>query len=79
MKEKLRIDQKYLLRITEAAEYYGIGTKRMRGIAEGGKNIFSVMLSNERWMIHQEKFNEYIDKTYFSGKEPDEDIPAKVF
>ena len=79
MEEKLGINEKYLLRIVEAAEYYGIGLKRLRRIAEDGGKIFSVRVGDERWMINREKFNEYLETYYFSGKKPDEDIPVKVF
>ena len=79
MEEKLGINEKYLIRIVEAAEYYGIGLKRLRRIAEDGENIFSVRVGDERWMINREKFNEYLDTYYFSGNEADEDIPVKVF
>jgi excisionase len=72
MAEKLNINEKYMLRILEASEYYGIG------IAEDGENIFAVKNDN-RWMIHREKFNAYLEEHYFSGKEPEEDIPVKVF
>ena len=50
----------------------------MRRIAEDGENIFAVKNDN-RWMIHREKFNEYLEEHYFSGKKPEEDIPVKVF
>ena len=42
MEEKLGINEKYLLRIVEAAELYGIGVKRLRRVAEEGENIFAV-------------------------------------
>lgn len=78
MAEKLNINEKYMLRILEASEYYGIGIKKMRRIAEADANIFAVKNDN-RWMIHRERFNEYLEEHYFSGKKPDEDIPVKVF
>ena len=37
MAEKLNINEKYMLRILEASEYYGIGIKKMRRIAEDGE------------------------------------------
>lgn len=78
MAEKLNINEKYMLRILEASEYYGIGIKKMRRIAEDGENIFSVKNDN-RWMIHREEFNKYLEEHYFSGKKPEEDITVKVF
>lgn len=79
MAEELRINEKYLLRIVEAAEYYGIGIKRLRRIAEEGEHIFAVQVENNRWMIHRRKFEEYLNTYYFSGKKYEGDIPGKVF
>ncbi len=77
--EKLHIYEKYLLRINEAAEYFGLGDKKMRRLAEDGQNIFSVMMDN-RWMINREKFVQYLETYYFSGVEvPEEEIPIKLF
>lgn len=69
----------HLLRIVEAVEYYGIGIKRLRRIAEEGEHIFAVQVENNRWMIHRRKFEEYLNTYYFSGKKYEGDIPVKVF
>ena len=69
----------HLLRILEAVEYYGIGIKRLRRIAEEGEHIFAVQVENNRWMIHRRKFEEYLNTYYFSGKKYEGDIPVKVF
>lgn len=77
--EKLRSCEKYMLRINEAADYFGLGEKKMRRLAEEGQNLFSVMMDN-RWMINRKKFERYLEMCYFSGEEvPEEDIPVMVF
>ena len=78
-KEKLRSGGKYMLRINEAAEYFGLGEKKLRHLAEEGQNIFSVKMDN-RWMFNRKKFEKYIETYYFSGEQiPDEEIPVKLF
>lgn len=68
-----------MLRINEAADYFGLGEKKMRRLAEEGQNLFSVMMDN-RWMINRKKFECYLEMCYFSGEEvPEEDIPVMVF
>ena len=56
------IGDKYLLSIKEAGEYFNIGTKKMRRLAEDNLGSFSVFCGN-RYLIIRTKFEEFICKT----------------
>ena len=53
------IGDKYLLSIKEAGEYFNIGTKKMRRLAEDNLGSFSVFCGN-RYLIIRTKFEEFI-------------------
>lgn len=72
------LNNKYMLSLKEAADYYGLGVKKMRRIAENGKGYFSIFNGN-RWIIVRHKFEEYIEQYYLSGQIPEEEIPIKLF
>lgn len=79
MSRELLPENKYMLDLREASDFYGIGIKRLRRIAESGNHVFSIFCGN-RWMIHRNRFEEYLEKYYLNEdfKEEDE-IPIKVF
>lgn len=52
-------NEKYMLTVKEAAEYYNIGTKALRRIAENGEKKFAVACGN-RVLIIRQRFEEYI-------------------
>lgn len=54
--------EKYTLTIREASEYFGIGIKRMRRLAEDHTDTFSVMCGN-RYLIIRKRFEDFLDKT----------------
>ena len=53
--------EKYTLTIREAAEYFHIGEKRLRQIAEENINSDFVMTNGNRIMIKRKAFEKYID------------------
>ena len=64
---ELKLNEKYMLTIKEAAAYYGIGMKFLRRCAENGESKFSVICGN-RVMIIKDKFEEYLYACSESGK-----------
>lgn len=53
------IKDKYLLTIREAGAYFGLGTKKLRRMAEENEGGFAIMIGN-RYMIIRTRFEEYI-------------------
>lgn len=56
---ELKLNEKYMLTIKEAAAYYGIGMKFLRRCAENEDNKFGILCGN-RFMINRPKFEEFI-------------------
>lgn len=54
--------EKYLLTIKEAGEYFNIGVKKMRRLAEENLGVFSVYSGN-RYLINRTKFEEFLCNT----------------
>ena len=61
MKE-MTTGEKYLLTIKEAGEYFNIGVKKMRRLAEENLGVFSVY-SRNRYLINRTKFEEFLCNT----------------
>lgn len=61
------IGQKYMLSISEAAEYFNIGTKKIRSLANANMSRFAITMGN-RILIVRERFEEYI-KSLMDGEE----------
>ena len=59
---KLSINEKYALSINEAAQYFSIGIKKMRRLAEDNLGDFAVYSGN-RYLVIRSKFEEYLQKT----------------
>lgn len=55
----LPLGERYLLTVREAAEYFNIGTKSMRRIAENNEGNFTVRLTG-RTMINRPQFERFI-------------------
>ena len=62
MNQKLATSEKYSLTIKEAADYFGIGTKKMRRLAEDHLGAFSAYNGN-RYLIIRAEFEAYLKKT----------------
>ena len=58
---KVPINQKYMLTINEASEYFGIGEKVLRKFAADHQEI-SIRYGN-RWRIIREKMEDYLVRT----------------
>lgn len=59
MNRKLAISEKYALSINEASQYFGIGVKKMRKLAEDHLGTFSANTGN-RYLILRAEFEEYL-------------------
>lgn len=60
--QKMPVNEKYMLSINEAAQYFSIGVKKMRRLAEDNLGVFSVYSGN-RYLIIRSKFEEFLQKT----------------
>ena len=66
------ISEKFALTIQEAAEYFNIGVKSMRRLAEGHTDSFAVWNGN-RYLIIRAKFEEYLLSCLSTGKGGEKD------
>jgi excisionase family DNA binding protein len=71
MNQKLPISEKYSLTVREAAEYFGIGIKRIRRLAEDHIGAFSVYNGN-RYPIIRADFEQYLKKSPIMQKPKEE-------
>ena len=71
MNQKLPISEKYSLTVREATEYFGIGIKRMRRLAEDHIGVFSVYNGN-RYLIIRADFEQYLKKSPIMQKPKEE-------
>ena len=55
--QKIPLNEKYSLTIKEAAEYFSIGVKKMRRLAEDNLGDFAVYSGN-RYLILRERFED---------------------
>ena len=60
-KEHLPVSEKFGLTINEASEYFGIGVKKMRRLAEDNLGDFAVYNGN-RYLVLREKFEDYLQR-----------------
>ena len=60
--QKIPVNEKYMLSINEAAQYFNIGVKKMRRLAEDNLGVFAVYSGN-RYLIIRGKFEEFLQKT----------------
>lgn len=67
-KLSIPISEKYMLSIHEASEYFNIGIKTMRRMAEENTGCFAIFMGN-RYLIIREKFEKYIDLLTEGGEE----------
>lgn len=56
------INEKYMLSIREASEYFNIGVKKMRRLAEDNLGRFAVYSGN-RYLIIRTKFEKFIEES----------------
>ncbi len=55
--------EKYMLTLREAAEYFHIGEKKMRQIAEENMDADFLLTSGNRIMIKRKRFEEFLDSS----------------
>lgn len=58
---KVPLSEKYSLTIKEAADYFSIGVKKMRRLAEDNLGDFAVYNGN-RYLVLREKFEDYLQR-----------------
>lgn len=56
------VSEKYMLTIKEASEYFSIGVKKMRRLAEDNLGRFAVYSGN-RYLIIRTKFEKFIEES----------------
>lgn len=67
-KTEIPISEKYMLTVKEASEYFNIGIKNMRRMAEENTGFYAVFLGN-RYLIVRRKFEEYMDSLTMGEEE----------
>lgn len=70
-KSAIPISEKYMLTIKEASEYFNIGIKNMRRLAEENNGFFAIFMGN-RYLIVRRKFEEYMDSLTMGEEEDTE-------
>ena len=60
--QNIPVNEKYMLSINEAAQYFNIGVKKIRRLAEDNLGVFAVYSGN-RYLIIRCKFEEFLQKT----------------
>lgn len=70
-KTAIPISEKYMLTIKEASEYFNIGIKNMRKMAEQNTGAYAIFLGN-RYLIVRKKFEEYMDSLTMGEEEETE-------
>lgn len=59
-KSAIPVSEKYMLTIKEASEYFNIGIKNLRRLAEENTGAYTVFMGN-RYLIVRTKFESYMD------------------
>ena len=54
--------KRYLLTITEAANYYHIGEHKLRSIVDENLNSDFVIMNGNRILLKRKQFEEYLDR-----------------
>lgn len=70
-KTAIPISEKYMLTIKEVSEYFNIGIKNMRKMAEQNTGAYAIFLGN-RYLIVRKKFEEYMDSLTMGEEEDTE-------
>lgn len=55
--------KRYVLSITEAADYYHIGENKLRMIADEHPEADFIIMNGNRILIKRQKFEEFLDRT----------------
>ncbi len=57
---EMPVEKKFMHTLDEAAQYFGIGTNRLRDLAKSPSCDFAVKVGNKKLMIIRPKFEEYL-------------------
>jgi excisionase family DNA binding protein len=61
-RDNIPLKEKYALTVTEASQYYNIGPRRLRLMADQHLGDFAVFSGN-KYLILREKFEEFLKQT----------------
>ena len=70
-RKPMPVSEKYMLTIKEAAEYFNIGIKKMRRLAEDNEGEFAIYMGN-RYLVIRERFETYIVNLSCRGEDEEE-------
>ena len=70
-KTEIPISEKYMLTVREASEYFNIGIKKMRRLAEDNEGEFAISMGN-RYLVIRERFEQYIVNLSRGGEDEEE-------
>ena len=70
-RKPMPVSEKYMLTIKEAAEYFNIGIKKMRRLAEDNEGEFAIYMGN-RYLVIRERFETYIVNLSCRGGDEEE-------
>ena len=70
-RKPMPVSEKYMLTIKEAAEYFNIGIKKMRRLAEDNEGEFAIYMGN-RYLVIRERFENYIVNLSCRGEDEEE-------
>ena len=70
-KKPMAVSEKYMLTIKEAVEYFNIGIKKMRRLAEDNEGEFAISMGN-RYLVIRERFEQYIVNLSRGGEDEEE-------
>lgn len=62
MAQKLSINERYMLTIDEAAEYFHLGTKAIRRLVKEWPNETFYLINGNRILIKRVRFEEFLDE-----------------
>ena len=70
-RKPMPVSEKYMLTIKEAAEYFNIGIKKMRRLAEDNEGEFALYMGH-RYLVIRERFETYIVNLSCGGEDEEE-------
>ena len=70
-RKPMPVSEKYMFTIKEAAEYFNIGIKKMRRLAEDNEGEFAIYMGN-RYLVIRERFETYIVNLSCRGEDEEE-------
>ncbi len=62
-KESIPVWEKFTLTISEASEYFNIGEKKMRFLADAFRDYGFVLQNGNKVLIKRKKFEDFINET----------------